>query len=158
MRHNLCFLVTLILVFGYSFGQELPPVACPDNFAYLKLGDRYVGQVSVVLNGSYTENNVKVELTVRGVSALKNVGEIQVSDSGVTVRDKLIKNEKINFQMDMSSKDVLPKVQRIIVNGETICQDVSYEPPFTLFTKTMNFYTKSPILAKDKGEDILGTN
>ncbi|KAH8258207.1 hypothetical protein KR038_007675 [Drosophila bunnanda] len=94
MGRNLCFLVTLILAFGYGFGQELPPVACPDNFAYLKLDDRYVGQVSVVLNGSSTENKVQVELAGRGVMAQKTVGEIKLSDSGVTVKEKLQKNEK----------------------------------------------------------------
>ncbi|KAH8284027.1 hypothetical protein KR054_007647 [Drosophila jambulina] len=154
MDRLLCFLATFILVFCYGFGQELPPVACPDNFTYLKLKDRYVGQVSVVLNGSSTQNNVKVELTVQGVSALKTVGDIKLSDSGPSVRDKLQKNEKINFQMDLSATDILPKVLKIVVNGETICQGVPYDPPFSLATRTLDFHIKNSLPAQEKAGDI----
>ncbi|KAH8232322.1 hypothetical protein KR032_004186 [Drosophila birchii] len=128
MCRHLCFLVTLILSLCYGTCQHLPPVACPDSFAYQKLDDQYVGQVSVVLDASKA-NLVQVELSQPVVSADGDPGEIKLLGSDASVRHKLENNETINFLIKFPLPDVVPKLTGIVVNGETICQASSYDPP-----------------------------
>ncbi|XP_020811239.1 proclotting enzyme-like [Drosophila serrata] len=128
MCHHLCFLVALILSFCYGFAQDLPPVACPGNFKYLERNDRIVGQVSVVLDASKA-NLVQVELSQPDVTAEGDPGEIKLLGSDASVRHKLQNNEKINFLIKFPLPNVVPKLTRIIVNSETICQALPYDPP-----------------------------
>ncbi|KAH8284024.1 hypothetical protein KR054_007648 [Drosophila jambulina] len=151
MRRHFCFLLTLILSLCYAFGQDLPPVACPDNFSYLEIDGRVRGQVSVFLD-AFKPNLVQVELSQPDVSAevrhfplrfsvflslrfritfplQGDPGEIKLLGSEASIRHKLQNNEKISFLIKFPLPNVVPKLTKIVVNGEAICQALPYDPP-----------------------------
>ncbi|XP_017023724.2 brain-specific serine protease 4 [Drosophila kikkawai] len=147
MRRYFCFLVTLILSFCCGFGQDLPPVACPDNFEYRKIDHQITGRVSVVLDGSKA-NLVQVEFSQPDVSADGDPGEIKLMGNEATVMHQLQNNEKVNFLIKFPLPDVVPKLTGIVVNGETICQASPYDPPSLQIFLTHTVSTIIPLAAQ----------
>lgn len=65
-----CFLALFsllsLLALHSSSAQQVPPVACPQYFAYLGYNQEYVGQISVRHDPQFQENTVRVEFSQRG--------------------------------------------------------------------------------------------
>ncbi|KAH8284025.1 hypothetical protein KR054_007649 [Drosophila jambulina] len=145
---DLCFLILALVLQSCSvLGQNLPHIACPDIFEYLEYRGQYIGHIQVVLDSSSVENVVSVEFSQRGRPPTYS-GEINFLENEESLRYRLRNGELINFRVDFPTPGVVPKLIRVVVNGETLCQSSQYNPPSVKLFLSRTLRTTVPLSAR----------
>ncbi|XP_044314385.1 serine protease 42-like [Drosophila rhopaloa] len=124
------FLITLLKA-SYITAQILPYIACPNLFRYLKLNDVYIGHLKLVLDKDYAENVVRVELSQPGRSTPGKTGSLTIVENAELLKDRLRNNEAITYRIDFPSPDVVPKLTKVTVNTNIVCQAQPFRSPST---------------------------
>ncbi|XP_041630338.1 brain-specific serine protease 4-like [Drosophila kikkawai] len=145
---GLCFLILALVLQSLSvFGQNLPYIACPKIFEYLEYQGQYIGHIQVVLDSSLVENVVSVEFSQRGRPPTYS-GELNFLENEESLSYRLRNGELINYRVDFPTPGVVPKLIKVAVNGETLCQANQYNPPSVKLYLSRTLRTSVPLSAR----------
>lgn len=105
------------------FAQE-PRSPCPDVFQYnLGSDGTWRGEISILPRSQILRITIRVQLYLTSALANKYVGHLSLAENKDTIAAKIIKGniEPIRYTLLFPLVSPLPTIDRINVNGETIC-------------------------------------
>ncbi|XP_016972123.1 putative serine protease 42 [Drosophila rhopaloa] len=122
------FLITILQICFIS-GQNLPYIACPHLFQYLEHNNEYIGHLQLVLDNESTDNVVRVELSHPGRRTPSSPGTLNFLENEESLKDRLSNNQPINYRIDFPTPGVVPKLTKVSINGDIVCQANPFGSP-----------------------------
>ncbi|XP_037730951.1 CLIP domain-containing serine protease B15 [Drosophila subpulchrella] len=140
------FLITILQI-GLLSAQRLPYVACPGLFRYLEYQNEYIGHLKLVLDNTNAENEVRIELSQPGDRAPPTPGMFNFLEDEDSLSYRLRNDEPINYRIDFPTSGVVPKLTKVSVNGEIVCQASEFRPPSIKLKLSRILRTSIPLAA-----------
>ncbi|XP_068153429.1 serine protease 33 [Drosophila tropicalis] len=127
--HTLVFHFLLVLLqLSRNFGQNIPPIACPQIFQYLAHEQQYIGHIALPLNPELSDNKLEVKFSQRVPPIGGDYGSLTIMDNDNTIRTSLKNGRPLNYRIDFPNPGILPKLTEIAINDNVLCQAPIYPP------------------------------
>ncbi|XP_019892773.2 serine protease gd isoform X2 [Musca domestica] len=117
--------------FGFQPAQPppLPPTGCPRYFQYVLYEGEYIGLLTIPLTASNMD--LVVHLSQREGIDTGYFGRIYLTESSKANVNQIQPGEPVSYHIEFPSVTEIPKLSRIMVNGQDICVDTEYPQPST---------------------------
>ncbi|XP_037955874.1 transmembrane protease serine 11A-like [Teleopsis dalmanni] len=116
---------------------EMPTIACPDLFRYvIKPNETYavVTVPSSFINGA----NVHLQVIVHQYDLVNQEFSLLPFKSQEETLSNILARKSVEYRFSFPSPQENPKLSKIVVNGETICFDDDYIPPYNALEGEFN--------------------
>uniref|UniRef100_A0A0A1WV43 Serine protease gd n=1 Tax=Zeugodacus cucurbitae TaxID=28588 RepID=A0A0A1WV43_ZEUCU len=110
--------------------QEIPSIACPNYFEYLKYGNGNIGRITLP-NVSGGTTRLDVRFSQRYPVQSNYYGRLSLFHDQQSTLNNLARGLPITYRVDFPFLNVVPKLTRIAINGVTVCAASEYPPPST---------------------------
>ncbi|KAH8344234.1 hypothetical protein KR084_008359 [Drosophila pseudotakahashii] len=146
------FLITILQI-SFINGQRLPYIECPGIFRYLGHQNEYIGHLKLILDSAYVENEVRIEMSQPGRRRPATAGQLNFLEDEDSLYYNLRNNEPINYRIDFPTRGVVPKLTRVMLNGEIVCDAEELPPPSIRLSLSRTLRTTSPLAAVPQRTD-----
>ncbi|KAH8418092.1 hypothetical protein KR222_011600 [Zaprionus bogoriensis] len=135
--HTALRLLCLCLCLGRCLSQRLPENNCNNLFHYQRQGDAWIGRVTPTQNGLKSVD-WKLTFVAHGVNLPGTISNLMPYPDQATAVQNMHNggHADINVRFD-GHWDELPKIVRIVLNGQELCSASEYSAPVTTITREL---------------------